>query len=295
MYCDLHIHSTVSDGTVPPELIPQQAKAAGLSAIALTDHDTTHGLPACAQACLDIGIDFAPGIELSADPNTIDQNASLPPPRGTLHILGLFVRHDDPTLNQIRGKMQAARENRGQNIITKLNQLGVRIQIEEVRRLLASQNVAMVGRPHIAEVLVEKGYAKSIQDAFTRYLGQTGAAYVPRLRLNAQEAIASIHHAGGLAVIAHPVQMRCLDPDHLEFCLSRLKDLGLDGIEVKHSDHTPADSESLEKLAQRLNLLPTGGSDYHGSRAPIDLGNQKVPFSYYERLKERASRTSSTP
>ncbi len=286
MYCDLHIHSTASDGTARPAELAVLAQRAGLAAIALTDHDTTAGLPECAQACAERNIAFVPGIELSADPGRIrtgrsanDVNAR----RGTLHILGLFVRHDEPRLLKVQEKLLRARADRNPAIIAKLNELGVRIDEQEVIDEAGGQ---VVGRPHIAAVLLRKGYVKSIQDAFARYIGEGAAAYARKDRLSPDEAIDAIHRAGGLAMLAHPVQLRCESLDELRLLVRSLRDVGLDGIETRHSDHRPMDVEHFEELAVDLDLLTTGGSDYHGTRKSIALGSQQVPFEVYERLRE---------
>lgn len=288
MFCDLHMHSTASDGTDAPFALGALAKAAGLSAIALTDHDTTAGLIAAAAGCAEAGIDFVPGIEVSADPAPI-----LPPPANpdapsssTLHILGLFVRHDDPSLAAVSVRMEQARNHRNPAIVRKLNELGVRMGYDEVLELAASQGTAIIGRPHIAQVLLNKGYVKSIQDAFQRYIGSRGAAFIRRDRLHPAEAIEAIHRAGGLAILAHPVQLKCIDEDETAYAFRKLADMGIDGIESRHSDHPAALVQRYEQLAGRMNLATTGGSDYHGTRKNIALGSQCVPISVYEKLRQ---------
>lgn len=293
MFCDLHMHSTASDGTDAPQDLAALAKAAGLSAIALTDHDTTAGLIAAAAACAAAEIAFVPGIEVSADPAPIKPPADDPhaATTGTLHILGLFIRHDDPQLAIVSQRMEEARNHRNPAIIDRLNELGVRIEYDEVLALAAKERTAIIGRPHIAQVMMNKGYVKSIQDAFTRYIGARGAAYVRRDRLHPREAIDAIHHAGGLAILAHPVQLKCADDDEIQYAIRKLADLGLDGIETRHSDHTPAHTQRFEQFAARMNLATTGGSDYHGSRKSIALGSQRVPLSVYEHLRAISAET----
>lgn len=289
MFCDLHAHSTASDGVDLPERLPLLAQQAGLSAIALTDHDTTDGLPAAAAAAAEVGIDFVPGIEISADPGPRPGEPEDAPRRGTLHILGLFVRHDDPLLAQVSARMRAARDSRNPAIVDKLRELGVQITAAEVTQLAAEQGTQSIGRPHIAQVLMAKGYVKSVQDAFNRYLGQGKPAYVRRDRMSAGDAIAAIHHAGGVAIMAHPIQLVRTNPDELEDFLIRLQRVGLDGIETRHSDHSPALVKQYEALAHRLGLLTSGGSDYHGSRKPVALGSQQVPLSVCQTLRDRAA------
>jgi len=288
MYCDLHTHSTASDGTDSPGDLPLLAKQAGLSAIALTDHDTTDGLPEFLDAAKRAKIKAVPGIELSADPAVLHDSPAEAPAlrgesrgRGTLHILGYFIRHDAPHLREVEARLREARDQRNPEMIAKLKALGMDIDYDEV---IAVAGGNIVGRPHIGQVLMHKGYVKSIHEAFAKYLGRTGGAYVRKDRLSAKEAITAIHQADGLAVLAHPTQLGIDSADHLEHAIAKLKKLGLDGIETRHTDHTPRDAERFRKLAEKLALIATGGSDYHGSRKTIDLGSQKIPLSVYDAL-----------
>ncbi|MEE9405526.1 MAG: PHP domain-containing protein [Algisphaera sp.] len=282
-WCDLHMHSTASDGTDDPADLPRLCKAAGLSAFALTDHDTVAGLQVCAEAARRQKIDFVPGIELSVDSDLWGTGKRV----GALHILGHFIDPQAPPLLEMIASQTQARAERNPRIIKLLNEQGVRIDYEDVVAL--AEPGATLGRPHIAQVLVNKGYVKSIHEAFARYVGPQGVAYAQRGRaLDAKEAIAGIHAAGGLATLAHPIQLK-LAPDEnpddaLEHVVDRLKTFGLDGIETRHSDHAPADTVRFEALAQRLNLLVSGGSDYHGSRKSIALGSSAVPRVVYEQL-----------
>jgi len=309
-FCDLHLHSTASDGTDAPEDLPRLCQAAGLSAFALTDHDTTDGIAACAAAAKNLNIDFVPGIELSANPD-LDQTGH---PFGSLHILGHFIDPDHPHLAEISQRLRRVRAERNPLIIEKLNKLGVRITYDEVLELAAPGNAPgstpettsellastaapkrfepIIGRPHIGQVLVNKGYVKSIHEAFARYIGSDGAAYARRDMLSADEAIHAIHAAGGFATLAHPVQLQRTDAD-LEHFVAQLVKLKLDGLETRHSDHTPRDVKRFEQLADRFNLFTTGGSDYHGSRKTIALGSQRVPLSVYESLTQAAARQHS--
>jgi predicted metal-dependent phosphoesterase TrpH len=298
MFCDLHMHSTASDGTDAPSALPALAAAHGLSAIALTDHDTTAGLPACAAACEAAGIAFVPGIEVSADPAPARATHRLGTPLhddhaeplrfGTLHILGLFIRHDDAGLLDIHHRMVEARLSRNPAIVHKLREMGVDIEYEEVEQLAQSQGTTVIGRPHIAQVLMKKGYVKSIQDAFRKYIGAGAQAYVRRDPLDPHHAIDAIHTAGGLAILAHPIQLRCAHADDLEHAVTRLKAMGLDGIETQHCDHHPHDVEQYAALADKLELLTTGGSDYHGTRKGVDLNSERVPLDRYEQLRDAA-------
>jgi predicted metal-dependent phosphoesterase TrpH len=287
MYCDLHTHSTASDGTDAPGDLPMLAKQAGLSAIALTDHDTTDGLAEFLAAAKLARIKAVPGIELSADPAILhaesDADTDQPPRLGTLHILGYFIQPDSPDLAEVQANLREAREQRNPQMIVRLNELGMDIHYDEVIEV-AGGNI--IGRPHIGQVLMQKGYVKSIHEAFSRYIGGQGEAYVRKDRLSAKDAIAAIHDADGLAVLAHPTQLGLGSAIELEHAVAKLTSLGLDGIETRHSDHDPRDSAQFSKLATNLDLLTTGGSDYHGSRKTLALGSQKVPFDRYEALLE---------
>ena len=287
MHCDLHTHSTASDGTDAPGDLPLLAKQAGLGAIALTDHDTTAGLAEFVDAAKKAKVKAVPGIELSADPSILHTEPDKVARLGTLHILGYFINPDAPHLAEIEARLREARAQRNPEMIAKLNELGMTIDYEEVIEAAGGQpsgGGGIVGRPHIGQVMMQKGYVKSIHEAFARYIGQGGAAYVRKDRLSAKEAIHAIHEADGLAVLAHPIQLGIDSPAHLEHAIAKLKSLGLDGIETRHSDHEPRDTEQFNKLADQLGLLTTGGSDYHGSRKTVALGGQKVPLTVYENL-----------
>jgi len=296
MRVDLHTHSTASDGTDSPADLPRLAKQAGLDGLALTDHDTTAGLAAAMTAAKKAGIRFVPGIELSivADPfaeaSPLADNG--PTDMGSIHLLGYHIQSDSNALMVIETRLRRARATRNPQIIEKLAKLGVRIDYDDVLTLAQagdeSHGEHAVGRPHIAQLLVERGYVKSMHEAFARYLGPGAAAYVPRELPTADQAIAAIHAAGGVAVLAHPVHLGLSAAD-LEHHVARLADLGLDGVETQHSDHEPADTKRLNALAQRFDLLTTGGSDYHGSRKAIALGSVVAPDNTLEKLEEAAA------
>ncbi|MEM6551324.1 MAG: PHP domain-containing protein [Planctomycetota bacterium] len=293
-FCDLHMHSTASDGTDPPEALPRLVKDAGLTAFALTDHDTPDGLAACAAAAKRLRVSFIPGIELSADP-VVDpalagsaddgadgQNGVMR--HGTLHLLGYGIDPQDPGIGAVRDQLRDSRHERNPMILEKLAGLGVHVSYDEVIAAAGGEGL-VVGRPHIAQVLVDKGYVRSVHEAFRRYIGVGAPAYARKDQLSAADAIQAIDAAGGLAVLAHPVQLR-LAEDELEHTVSVLVDQGLRGIETRHSDHRPDDVRRFEALAQRFNLLPTGGSDYHGTRKSVALGQSRVPAAVGEGLLE---------
>ncbi|MEM7575914.1 MAG: PHP domain-containing protein [Planctomycetota bacterium] len=288
-FCDLHTHSSASDGTDQPAALAGLAAAAGLSAFALTDHDTIAGLHAAQASAEAAGIAFVPGIELSADPDVTGTGVS----RGTLHLLGYFVDADSRGLASLCEELSESRNQRNPEILAKLSQLGVQIEAQEVARLAGGdpEAVGVVGRPHIAQAMMQRGYVKSIHEAFQKYLGPGGAAFVRRDRITARRTIDAIHGAGGLAVLAHPVQLK-LDHEACEQAVAALKVMGLDGIETRHPDHQADDQARFEKYACQFSLLTTGGSDYHGKRKAIELGSQRVALETYERLADAAGVTA---
>ena len=283
---DLHTHSTASDGSYTPTALMQAAAACGLSVISLTDHDTCNGIAEARTAAAAAGIRLVPGIEISAD---------FPAP-GEMHILGHFIDDVSPALADMSRQLMDARNERNPKIVARLNELGCKITMEQVRAI-AHRNVpadqpVVIGRPHIAEALVESGCVANFKQAFDVYLGTTGSAYFPKERLSPRQAIACIHATGGLATLAHPIRLRAQNPAHLQTILNHLTEAGLDGIECFHSDQDAAYSALCLELAKRYALLPTGGSDFHGSKKiDIALGrgrnNVKVPYEIFERLEAK--------
>jgi predicted metal-dependent phosphoesterase TrpH len=272
---DLHSHSTASDGTLDPAAVAKLAKESGLSAWALTDHDTVAGVAAAAAASGELGIDFLPGIEISAEYRH----------PGILHILGYGIDPASAVLTDLTQQLIAGRDNRNPKIIRKLQELGIAITMEEVEQEAGG---GVVGRPHIAAILQRKGYVSSIKQAFDRYLAPGGAAYFDKERLTPRQALEMIRQSGGLPVLAHPVQLRTENDAQLERIVKDLMDLGLAGMEVIHSDHTPALVEKYTHLADRFHLLKTGGSDFHGAKKQgIQLGRahgRTVPREYFDTL-----------
>jgi 3',5'-nucleoside bisphosphate phosphatase len=295
-FVDLHTHSTASDGTFSPTELVRAASAAGLVGLALTDHDTGNGLLEAMAEAQRVQLRFVPGIEISAD---------YPHP-GTMHILGHFVDPKSDGLQEMSRILLAGRNARNPQIIARLNELGCPITLEQVQAIaragLPEGAPFVLGRPHIAQALVQAGCVASMKQAFDVYLGTTGAAFFPKERLTPKQAIDCIHKSGGLATLAHPVQLRTENPAHLQTVINQLTEVGLDGIEVYHSDHLPRDTEFFFELAKRYNLIPTGGSDFHGgNKADISLGrgrnNVKVPVELLDRLEERwkARRQAAQP
>ncbi len=276
-FVDLHSHSTASDGTLAPAAVVRLAKERGLSALALTDHDTIGGIEEAAAEAAKIGLDFLPGIEISCD---------YPP--GTMHILGYGVDPKSPVLTEMTRQLIDGRDNRNPKIIAKLQELNVAITMEEVE---AEAKGGVVGRPHIAAILVRKGYVSSIKQAFNEYLAPGGRAYFDKERLTSKQALSMIRESGGLPVLAHAYQLRTENDAQLETIVKNLLDEGLAGIEVMHSDHDAAWIEKCTRLADRHGLVKTGGSDFHGgNKKDIDLGHaagRRVPRAFYDGLVAR--------
>jgi len=293
MHCDLHAHSTASDGVHRPAELVRLAAQAGIETLALTDHDTTAGLPEAAEACAQWGIDFVPGIEVSADPWLGDGEPAAAARFGTLHILGLFVSSDDEALAQVERSAREARGNRNERIVAGLNRLGLALEPQEPQEQAERSGSRVVGRPHIARAMMARGYVASVGEAFGRYLGEGKAAYARADTLPAQEAIEAIHHAGGLAILAHPIQLKRSHHDLIRY-VQQLADRGLDGVEVWHSAHRPEDCRRYHELADRLHLLISGGSDYHGHSAWPRLGEPCLSARYHDRLRAAADRRGAS-
>lgn len=264
---DLHAHTTASDGQHAPRELVEMAAAAGLTALAITDHDTTAGIAEAQKAGDEIGIMIVPGIELSAEPPKTDSGA-----RSQCHILGLFIDPNSPGLLQRLEDVIRNRNRRNARIIDRMrNELNWDITLSEVIEAAGGEVIA---RPHFGRVMLEKGYVRSMKEAFDVYLGKGGLAYVERDRLSDEEAIALIHQAGGVAILAHPNNLR-MKPDECEAYIDGLRNMGLDGIEARYNLHTPDDTARYLALAARLGMLTSGGSDFHGLgvKATVYLGH----------------------
>jgi predicted metal-dependent phosphoesterase TrpH len=277
-FVDLHCHSTASDGTLSPAEVVRLAQRNALSALALTDHDTIGGVAEAAAAAKKLGIDFLPGIEISAE---------YPQP-GTMHILGYGIDPGSSTLKELTSQLISGRDNRNPRIVAKLNELGVAVSMAEWE---AEAKGGVLGRPQLAAILQRKGYVNSIKQAFDKYLGQGAPGYFDKERLSPRRALEMIRESGGLPVLAHPIQLRTENDAQLERVVKDLLDLGLAGIEVIHSDHDAAEIEKYTRLAERYHLLKTGGSDFHGSnKKDIDLGTargKRVPREWFDALVQR--------
>ncbi len=275
---DLHTHSTYSDGSLTPVELAQLAKEVGLTAIALTDHDCTDGLSIFRKACRGSDVEGVPGVEISAEVS-----------KGTLHMLGYYIDTENERLQSVLKEIRGGREIRNEKILKRLNELGIDLAWEEVR---AHAGEDVIGRPHFSQAMVDRGFVGSKKEAFDKYLARGKAAYVDRFRLSPEESLDVIAGAGGVAVLAHPFTLDLSDHELDEYVGSLVK-IGLQGIEVYYSEHSPDYVKKCEKLAERYNLVRTGGSDFHGDANPgIKLGKGfgglAVADELLVRLRERA-------
>ncbi len=275
---DLHAHTTASDGSLSPTELVNLAHQIALKAIAITDHDTVAGVHEALARGRELGLEVVPGIEISAEFK-----------HGTMHMLGYFIDPDHPNLVAKLTKLQEARRNRNPKIVAKLNELGIDITMEEI---VAVSGGEQIGRPHFAKVMLDKGYVSTFNEAFDRYLAKGAPAYMDKFRFTPNEAMAMIHESGGLPVLAHPFTLRLNTPDALEALIADLVKNGLDGLEVYYSEHTPEMSKTYLALAEKYNLCPTGGSDFHGqNKSHIELGrgmgDLAVPYAWLSSLRSR--------
>jgi predicted metal-dependent phosphoesterase TrpH len=274
---DLHIHTSASDGKFSPEAIVNKAAGLGLSVIAICDHDTVNGIAAALKAAAHTGLKVIPGVELSTHA-----------PGSEVHMLGYFVDHTDPGLLTALAGLCNSRRERAQAMIARLNGLGIHIDWQRVQQIAGTGSV---GRPHIAQAILEKGYVASFKEVFASYLGLGGPAYVERHKMTPQEAIALIISAGGLPVLAHPTTVN--DPGEM---IAGLKAAGLVGIEVYYNNYTDEQRNSLARLAAKYNLIATGGSDYHGlGEDETMLGEANVPPQLAEQLIARRQQPATRP
>lgn len=266
-FVDLHTHSTASDGILPPGKVVEAAARCGLDAIALTDHDTMGGVSAARVAGDRLGIRVIAAVELSA---FLDDHE--------VHLLALHVSRFEQ-LEQRLTELRALRYSRGERIVEKLNELGIPITFEEVLQQTAG---GAVGRPHIARAMIARGAVHDFRDAFARYLGGSGAAFVPKDKLSIEDAISIAHEAGALAIWAHPG-----DAGRRER-LEPLIAAGLDGVEIRHPGHSREDIRRLDALCNFFNLVPSGGSDWHGDEeGPRRLGAMNIPLEWLRRQDEK--------
>lgn len=274
---DLHTHTTASDGKLSPRELLIYAKEKGLSAIAITDHDTVEGAVEASRICHELGLDVCIGVEL----NTVWNNREI-------HMLGYFVQPDHPALQKQLKEQREKRIARSEKIIYRLQELGFPLSVEEVLTELNLSSATSILLPHIAEMMVRKGYVNSRREAFERYIGKQKPAYVLPTALTPAQAIKVIHDAGGVAVVAHPGIYQ------EEGLIPYLVKVGLDGIEVFHPDHGEEERKRYSALAKEYGLMMTGGSDFHGEQDGKmfhgDLGSQAgfLDDDIWEKLHEKS-------
>jgi predicted metal-dependent phosphoesterase TrpH len=267
-FADLHLHTNLSDGTFTPEELVEHAQKHALACIALTDHDTVEGCVRAAAACVPAGIEFIPGTELTAEHDDTE-----------VHLLGYFLDTQNPMLLAEISKFQSVRKQRIHEMVSRINELGVPLQVEAVFTLA---NCESPGRPHVARALVKAGLVRNLDEAFERFLKKGRPAWVPKSKMSARQGVDLIHQAGGLAVMAHPGLNRTDD------IIPALVATGLDGIECFHSKHSTSMSARYVEMAETFDLLVTGGSDCHGfSKIRPLIGSVKIPYDLVEKLKAK--------
>ncbi len=270
---DLHTHTTASDGSETPYCLVKQAKEAGLLAIAVTDHDTVDSIPEALIAGQELDMEVVPGVELSCNWER------------EMHIVGLYIDHTNPTLTEALSDLKQKRNRRNQKILLRLNELGLEITQDE---MLAVATGAVWGRAHFAKVLCDKGYVASVKEGFQKYLGYGRPAHVNEERLEPEEAISLIRKAGGIPILAHMHYLK-LELPQLEALLKRLKQAGLMGAEAIYTEYTEEQTIAYTKLIESLQLLKSGGSDFHGAMKPqitLCRENLNIPYSYLKEIKK---------
>ena len=267
-YIDLHVHTSFSDGTFSPEEVVGYALKTNLSAIAITDHDCVDGIERAVAAAENTSLEIIPGVELSAE---IDNSE--------IHIVGLFLDYKQEWFQDKLKEIRMARMTRMHKMVEKLNNLGIDISIEDVTSM-ATEGGA-IGRLHLARALYKKGLTRSVRAAFDRFIGAHGPCYVKRMILTPKDAIEMIRKLNGIAVFAHPGNMR------LDHEIPKLIECGLNAIEVYHIDHSRRKSQHYLSIAKKYKLLISGGSDCHGAGKGFPLmGMVKVPYGLLEKLKK---------
>ena len=279
-YVDLHTHTTASDGTDSPARVVEQAARLGLAAVAVTDHDTAAGVHEAREAGERLGIRVVPGIEVSSDYR--DNN---------IHILGYFLDTDSPALRPVLDWVSTERDERNRKMCDMLSAAGFDVTMEE---MLEEYPAAVLGRPHFAEHLMRKGYVASVQEGFDRYLEVGRPFFLPKRRISVARAVETIRQSGGVAVLAHPYEYKYPENETVEL-IEYAVELGIGGLECWYSLHTPEQTAHLLSLAERYDLAPSGGSDYHGVRKPhiaigTGTGDMRVPDWVPDGLCARAGK-----
>ena len=273
---DLHSHSTFSDGSLTPEQLVREAERAQLSALALTDHDSIIGLERFMAACSKSIVRGVPGVEISVDCNPSD---------ATMHILGYFIDPANTQLNEHINRLRDGRQHRNEEILKRLNAMGLMLNMNEISAFAGENNV---GRLHFAQALMARGYVRNTHEAFDKYLARGKSGYANRLRFKPIGGVEMIRQAGGIAVLAHPFTLN-LGKLALADCVGKLAQAGLQGIEIYYPQHSPKMVRQYLDLAKQFHLIATGGTDFHGTPMPdIKLGRGfgalNVPNAVLEQL-----------
>ncbi len=266
-YIDLHLHTNASDGLLTPSEVIENALRLGLKAIAITDHDTIEGYLEAAELVSNDFLNVIPGVELSGTYKDSD-----------IHILGYYIDYENPEFVKKIRKFKESRYLRGEGMVAKLNELGINLSMDTVKGIAGK---SPLGRPHVADALLKEEFVQTYDEAFARYLGYHAPAYLPKNILTVSEAIDLVHLVRGVAVLAHPGTLR-----HDEY-IPAMVEMGLDGIEAQHSQHSSADVSRYKNLTKKYDIIYTGGSDCHGPRkGKILMGSQRVPYSVLEKLNK---------
>ncbi len=275
---DLHVHSNASDGTDSPGTIPELAAAAGCSAVALTDHDTLAGLGAARARAAQVGVELVGGCEVSCAFSGV-----------STHVLVYFIDHEEGAFHDELARLRDDRVHRNRRLAERLGELGIPVTYEDA--VAAASSEESLGRPHFAALMVEKGVAESIPDAFDRWLSQGRPAFISKARVLPSQIVETARQSRGVCVLAHPLTLE-LPPDELDRAVGELADLGFAGLEANYANYRPEQRRQLADLAARHDLVATGGSDYHGTVKPglsvgRGRGDLKVPDNVLERLAAR--------
>lgn len=284
-YIDLHVHSNMSDGTLSPSEVVIAASKRNLAAIALTDHDTVNGVDEAISTAKQL---LADGINIKIIPGT---EISVAYENRDIHMLGLLLDHKNTYFRTALDRVVIERNNRNEKMIDNLRGAGIDISMDVLKNAYGS---SVLTRAHIANYLMNRGYVKTMKDAFNHYLSEDGPYYVPRKYVSPEDAIHLIKSAGGLPILAHPLLYN-LSLSKLDALVFRLKDCGLVGIETIYHANTGFDESNVRKLANKYDLLITGGSDFHGDNKPdiqigTGRGNLKIPYSILEDLQDYKNR-----
>lgn len=278
---DLHLHTTASDGSLSPAALVTLASQRGLRTIAVTDHDSTEGVEPALAAGRELGVEVLPGVEINTDLAN-----------GDVHVLGYLLDLHDAVLQRHLTARRESRFDRGRLMVEKLRHLGIDVTWKRVQQIAGAAEGGSVGRPHVAQALVEKSYVRSVQEAFEKYIGRDGPAYVERDKMTAEEATRVIRAAGGVPVLAHPGTF----PDYAA-ALPALVDAGLAGLECYYGSYSPQEVAAHLARANEFDLVATGGSDFHGDSMVsfvAALGGTPVPYDVVPALKARHARLAAS-